>query len=427
MLQTQIPSAGLVANRSRQIRNVSQRDDAKHQTSKLHSTRAVSKTTMNCRQGVRQGRVTRSLLGVGAKRFKPFPYRNLTAIQHPAHRLKEANALLHYSMIQSLCSLMLISLLRQSHSWLYATQRQGFLDGIPSKRPLASSADADALVTEPRSIYSMPALYDLAFGYRDYSSEVDFLLQTHQRITGTPAKSVVELASGPSRHSITAVIEHESVTALAIDLSFEMVDYARNVAREELPSDLRHRFHVQVGDMRSFQLDEPVDAAWILLGSLQHLTENQEIMACLRSIHANLVDGGTLIVELPHPRETFSMVECTRNGWKVPLEDENGQESGQLEIVWGDEEDDFDPIRQVRQFTVAMELQGVAARADVQSVREIVPLRLFTAQEMDLLAQCTGFKVAAMCGALEEGVEIDDDDAAFRMVCVLQKIETGSL
>mmetsp|Transcript_21364 Transcript_21364/g.38689 ORF Transcript_21364/g.38689 Transcript_21364/m.38689 type:complete len:187 (+) Transcript_21364:3-563(+) len=184
--------------------------------------------------------------------------------------------------------------------------------------------------------------------------------------------------------------------------------------------------------------------AWLLLGSMQHLLTNDDIIACLSSIHSVLKSGGTVVIELPHPRETFSMGECTRNGWTVPLvedaDDEEGgeKEYGELNIVWGEEGDEFDPVTQVRQFTVGLELK-VNNLEDIPkdeetsplflqmaedgrtSVREVVPMRLFTLQEIDALGRCAGFELVAKYGALIEGVSIEDEDEAFRMVCVLRK------
>ena len=128
-------------------------------------------------------------------------------------------------------------------------------------------------------------------------------------------------------------------------------------------------------------------------------------------------------MELPHPRETFSMVECTRNGWKVPLDDEQGAEAGELTIVWGDDDDVFDPMTQVRQFSVRMELTGTEQDMTLQ---EVVPLRLFTAQEIEALAAATNFRIVSMHGALEtddgELIDVNDEDLAYRMVVVLQKV-----
>mmetsp|Transcript_12563 Transcript_12563/g.35660 ORF Transcript_12563/g.35660 Transcript_12563/m.35660 type:complete len:466 (+) Transcript_12563:240-1637(+) len=300
-------------------------------------------------------------------------------------------------------------------------------------------------------IYSRPSLYDMAFGYRNFEEEVDFLMDQHRKLNPDNAlpKRVLELAAGPARHCIEALAASYIESATAIDNSADMVKYAREVAAEELKSDdytfeeisgngdvtkdsaYEHRVnslkYIQA-DMTDFSIpsdddSQLFDSAWILLGSLQHLTTNEQVISCFQCIHRVLRPKGTFILELPHPRETFSMVECTRNGWEVPLEDEDGSSSGELKIVWGDDDDDFDPIAQVRQFTVSMELNGENPKdAPLQSVREVVPMRHFTSQEIDLLARITGFEVMSMHGALQFDVDVDDDDQAFRLVCVLQKL-----
>jgi SAM-dependent methyltransferase len=278
--------------------------------------------------------------------------------------------------------------------------------------------------TTNKSIYSLPALYDLAFGYRSYDDEVDFLLHVHEQYSSTksPPKHILELAAGPARHLLTALSSKDlSVeSATAVDVSPEMKDYASQIAKEQL---LNHDlFQYICGDMRQpVDSSQKFDSAWILLGSLQHLQTNYDVISCFESAHEALKPGGTLIVELPHPRETFSMVECTKNGWEVPLEDETGQQCGELRIVWGDETDTFDPITQVRQFTVSFDLTGVEEKQK-QTVRQVVPMRLYTAQEIDALARCSGFEVVARYGALDKDVDVNDEDEAFRLVCVLRKV-----
>jgi len=295
-----------------------------------------------------------------------------------------------------------------------------------------------------REIYSLPALYDLAFGYRNYEEEVDFLLNAHRQYSGQEGSAgpsnILELAAGPGRHSITCLRENIGIvkSATAVDLSSDMVQYGQENADQELGDSgtggLRDAFTYLQEDMRSYCLGdetnprkESIDSAWILLGSMQHLTTNDDVIDCFQSTFNALRPGGTLIIELPHPRETFTMVECTRNGWEVPLEDDEGTEYGELKVIWGDDDDPFDPIRQVRDFTVALELTGVdendtdGEMKQLQSVREVVPMRLFTAQEMDALARCAGLRIVAMYGALSEEVDVDNDDEAFRLVCILRK------
>ncbi|KAL3790354.1 hypothetical protein HJC23_002740 [Cyclotella cryptica] len=323
-------------------------------------------------------------------------------------------------------------------------------DGDESVNSVHSNAD---------TIYSMPPLYDLAFGYRNYEEEVEFLLDSHRKYSKTSDGTteplrIIELAAGPARHSLAALSQHSQTkirSVVALDRSKEMVDYGNENADVELGTGggRRDDFSYVCGDMRNIQesinKDESktlrFDTAWLLLGSMQHLLTNDDIIACFRSIHSVLNPGGTVVIELPHPRETFSMGECTRNGWTVPLVDEvddDGEEKeyGELNIVWGDEEDEFDPVEQIRKFTVGMELviknpEDIPQDFDTSplfqkmtrdgktTLKEIVPMRLFTLQEVDALARCAGLELAAKYGALDSDVSIEDEEEAFRMVIIL--------
>ena len=117
-------------------------------------------------------------------------------------------------------------------------------------------------------------------------------------------------------------------------------------------------------------------------------------------------------------------------GWQVPLEAEEGEEYGEPKTIWGDEDDKFDPIRQVRDFTVAMDLtvsedmKDQADEADMQSVKEVVPMRLFTFQEIEVMARIAGFDVETAYGALSDEVDINSEDEAFRLVCILRKVRS---
>ena len=301
----------------------------------------------------------------------------------------------------------------------------------------------------------MPPLYDLAFGYRSYEEEVDFLLGVHTKYARTTSSSSVrrplrllELAAGPARHSLAALSEHpasEVESVLALDRSHAMVEYGLQNADHEFGvtgGGRRDDFEYIIGDMRNtadYATTSLFDSAWLLLGSMQHLLTNDDIIACFASLHSVIYTGGTVVIELPHPRETFSMGECTKNGWTVPLieneldDNEQEKEYGELNIVWGDEDDEFDPVQQIRHFTVGLELKVTDISGipkddntatmfkDNPKLKDIVPMRLFTLQEIDALARCAGFELVGKYGALAEDVSIEDEDEAFRMVCVLRK------
>lgn len=253
--------------------------------------------------------------------------------------------------------------------------------------------------------------------------------------------SILELAAGPARHSLTALSSPNSISNChAVDLSTDMKAYAKEIAEEFLPDADDPSFQYSIMDMSNLDAtkidvdddvdvsEESIDSAWMLLGSMQHLLTNSDAISTFQSIGSVVKTGGTLIIELPHPRELFQLMECTRNGWEIPLDldGEEGSDEGELRVIWGDDEDVFDPILQQRQFTVELKLVGKDKNGNeevMQKVREVVPMRLFTAQELDALASASGcWQVEKMYGALDEEIEVGDDDLAFRMVCVLRKI-----
>ena len=417
---------------------------------------------------------------IHAFRIQPAPFLYTTSVVHQKQNQRQHVIKFHHGR-SSLEPLLLLSAIDQK-------QVQGRSE---------PTADTSLLLSSVSSIYSLPALYDLAFGYRDYEGEVEFLFSKHMEIVGSsvPPKSILEIAAGPARHSITAlllplIIDDESdddgnipddsdsaVPAVyCIDTSTEMASYAQQVLQDEMDQyesvipykeTIQQKFQYQIADMRNFTLlqqqnkNQPivVDTVWILLGSLQHMLTNTDVIDCFRCIyHVLATNDGTVFIELPHPREsTFNIMECTRNGWKVPLVQQQEDESlnmldnddddemdgtvadgGELSIVWGDDGDIFDPITQVRQFSICFDVSGlendigdINSSSDVNqqkysealgsSIQQVVPMRLFTAQEIDALARCAGFEVVAMYGALEHGVDVDDKDASYRLVCVLQK------
>ena len=262
-----------------------------------------------------------------------------------------------------------------------------------------------ALVTRQAQIYDAPSLYDAAFGFRDFEDEVDFLCAAHERhgrTGGAPVK-ILELAAGPARHAVEAA--SRGVEAKAVDLSSKMVAHGLQIATDE-----GVKLDYRVVDVREALPFDKVCSAWLLLGSVGHLLTNDDALRCFQRAKDALKTGGTLILELPHPRETFRVDGVSEDGWDVPFE------GGDLRVRWGAEDDVFDPLTQIRQASVAFEAAG-------QSITDVVPTREYTLQELKLLSTAAGFREeVATYGALDpEFVAADDDELAYRLVVVLTK------
>ena len=102
-------------------------------------------------------------------------------------------------------------------------------------------------MTSQPGIYAVPAAYELAFGYRDFTAEVSALAGWAAAVSGRPPASVLELAAGPAWHAIEFAARGADATAL--DLSARMCDRARERAAERGVA-----LAVAEADMRDFSL-----------------------------------------------------------------------------------------------------------------------------------------------------------------------------
>ena len=141
----------------------------------------------------------------------------------------------------------------------------------------------------------------------------------------------------------------------------------------------------RVGDIRDaapFADAVPFDTAWLLLGSLGHLLEADDVVACLQAAAQRLAPGATLVLELPLPRKTFRVDEVGENSWAAPLPD-----GSDLRVTWGADDDAFDPLTQVRGASVAFDV--VRDGAVVRSLADVVPTREFLLMVVNGETTCT--------------------------------------
>jgi SAM-dependent methyltransferase len=75
------------------------------------------------------------------------------------------------------------------------------------------------------SVYEHPEYYDIAFSYRDVSSEVDFFDACREQFATGVSDSVLELACGPTPYMTE--LADRGYDYAGLDRSPEMLDYAR--------------------------------------------------------------------------------------------------------------------------------------------------------------------------------------------------------
>lgn len=265
-------------------------------------------------------------------------------------------------------------------------------------------------------LYSTPHLYDKAFSFREFDEEVEFLETIFRSHVGKHKGAFLELGCGPARH--TSLLQQKTGSfAIALDNSQAMLAYAKDVAHRAGAS-----VEFKQGDMKQFHLQERVDMAYMLFGTFGHLLDSQSAQHCLQSIHAALKPDGLLVIELAHPADAFDGSLMQEDEWG-----EDGNEPsqhmgtpGELAVQYGKSGDHFDPIEQVLQRTVT--IYQADSRGKMQKVlSETVPQRVYTYQELKLLAALNAFDLHAAYGDMQMDVSFCDPDAP-RMVLVLKRL-----
>lgn len=256
------------------------------------------------------------------------------------------------------------------------------------------------------STYTRPDLYQLAFSYRDFEAEAEFLRKVAAR-HGVDVECFLELACGPGDHSMA--MARAGLQVAALDRSEEMIAY---LAERSASAGLE--IEAVVGDMREARPDfeRRFDLAATLIGSVDHLTANADFCNHLRAVARQLKPGGIYVVDMVHPRTVFGVEPTTETSWRME------RDGLAVEMQWGGESDVFDPIAEVERTTVT--LHASAHGESLPTIREEFPMRRYSYQTVQALLEAsgTGFECLAAYGAFDLEVSLGDSKA-WRMILVL--------
>jgi ribosomal protein S18 acetylase RimI-like enzyme len=141
------------------------------------------------------------------------------------------------------------------------------------------------------------ALYDAAFGYRDYAAERDFLLACARRYGGREVRRVLAWSSGPGRH--LKAFADIGIPGTGTDPSEAMIAYAQRIAG----NNPEVRFVRSALDARPDPPVAPADLSFVLLSSIHLLTAPDAMERHLRVAAEFLRPGGLHVIEATHPAD----------------------------------------------------------------------------------------------------------------------------
>lgn len=158
----------------------------------------------------------------------------------------------------------------------------------PSRQSSRAAGAAGAAASR-ESGYSAPRYYEIAFDM-NRKLEVEFLAHCFRAYARRPVKSVLDLACGTGPHLIR--LAERGYRMSGLDLSPVNIGFLRERAdKKGLAVTLC------VGDMTSFRLPGPVDAAICMQDSQGHLLTNEAILAHLRCVRRALRAGGLYVFD----------------------------------------------------------------------------------------------------------------------------------
>ncbi len=138
--------------------------------------------------------------------------------------------------------------------------------------------------------YAEPLYYEIAFGFVDPARQADIFLTHARRHARVEAKAFLDVGCGPALQ--LRELARRGYRAVGLDRSPRMLSYVRARAREEGTGIETVR-----GDMRSFRLARKVDVAFIMMGTIAYLRDNEEFLSHLRSVARAVNPGGLYLIE----------------------------------------------------------------------------------------------------------------------------------
>jgi len=221
--------------------------------------------------------------------------------------------------------------------------------------------------------------YDDLYEDKDYAAEadyVDLLIQQHS----PGSRSLLDLGCGTGRHAIKFAEKGYSV--LGVDRSPGMIAKARD-HRQQLSQLIRERLTFEQYDLRDLQLDRQFDAVAALFHVVSYQNSNDDLIATFRSAKTHLKPAGLFMFDCWYAPGVLTDPPIVRVKRLL-------RGSSRLIRI-------AEPTMRFNENLVDIRYGFITTRASDGNAEfeEIHTMRYFSAPELSLALQITGFDVLA--------------------------------
>ncbi len=237
--------------------------------------------------------------------------------------------------------------------------------------------------------------------------DVDFLLALYQQHARKTPLSALDIAGGTGDYA--RLLANSGLRVIGLQTDPHLLQLAQDFPREG-----ESAIHWQLGDLRHFAVDPPVDLAFCSRDHITQLLSNEDLLRHFNAVANALTPDGLYIIELPHPRSN-------------PLLDQTPSltqaEQGDISVVraWPVGECDIDFSTSVIH---ASEELSVADHGCSLSQRTAAARRILSVQDIRLLAlQTASMRLVAVYGAFDMARPLDNTAASQQLIAVLQKAD----
>lgn len=217
--------------------------------------------------------------------------------------------------------------------------------------------------------------YDLYYADKDYSGEVNFVLQLASRL-GLQPKTVLDMGCGTGRHLLE--LARRGLTGGGFDQSPEMLQRAKT-RLDGLGLELAE------GDLRTFRDGKRYELVLAMFAVMGYLTTNEDLLAGFKTAREHLKSGGLFIFD-----GWFGPAVLAQRPEERTHEYYNGKQPVLRKVT-----PFLDPIEQVVtvHYEVILRNGNIIETTSVEDHR----MRFMFVQEMKLAMQACGLDMLYVC------------------------------